>query len=409
MFLGKVRRFILGFLIGILLIGNVCTQVVHAYTLTESGEIGGWEDPVTTWTQWGMPESNSIILPGSSGLSMKTAACGWFSGYYALYKAGIVDPKSYNVKNLVADAKEKGAYFGGWLLDYGKLKDIFPSHKIEKIKDEDIGSNSKWYGGWGLWLDNLGQDDAIKVAQTLLKRGYYIVLCLRSAETDGHYVFLDYVDPNKPDDIRIVDSAFKYTWISEYKSFASKSMSFGEMWVLDLSQGKESGLSFNRASLYEDGPKQSNNSPEITANDASSIISELKLEGMNNYQQETSKFQKPVYPGLKLENPLDLINSQKIAESKRVNPWLELLSKTISALGFTLFGYGIFLVIFYISFGKVYPKMMKVVFFNRYVLTEDTEPVKGGLTIGQFALRVGAMLVIGILLASGELLHLLLT
>lgn len=397
-----MKRIVAIFLMVVVVLGFASPLTTFAYIKPE-GEYS-WDSDITHWSQWHMPGSTEIILPGTDGLTMRAAACGWFSAYFALYKAGIIkDHKSYNVKNLIEDARKEGAYFGGWLLDMSKLGKIFPDANIGHIKDEDLGSNSRWWGSWGIYMGGYSQDKVIEVAQTLMKRGYYLILCLRSSETSGHYVFLDYVDPERPGDIRIVDSGFPYTWLSEYKSFEGKGMTFGEMWVLDLSNGKNENLNFNRESPYKEGPRNNGQNSPISSAEVQQVLSEMNLEGMKDYQKNLSIFQRPVYPGLNLDNPLELINAQKIVEGKRVNPLLSLASKVVSAIGFLLVGYSLFLVVFYIGLGKTYPRLMKMVFFGRYVIEDNTELVKNGLSVFQFGVRVCAMLGVGVLLASGLL------
>lgn len=399
-----LKRAIVTVLVTILLLGGL-VESNFAYQKKADGRVT-WEDPVVNWVQWGMPECTSIILPGSSGFNMKTAACGWFSAYFALYKAGIVNPSNYNVKNLISDAKREKAYFGGWLLDYGKLNKIFPNASIEPIKDEDMGGNSKYRGNWGVQLGGLSQEKALKVASAFMKRGYYVVICLRSAETSGHYVFLDYVNPENELDFRIGDSAYGYTWLHEYKSYKSKGMRFGEMWVLDLSGGKTENLSFNRKSIYEDGAGASqgnttNNKEPIKSGEVSRLLSELEIEGMGEYQKNLSQFQEPLYPGLELTDPTELLNAQKINEQRKNTELYKFFDRAVSAIGLVLIFYVGLLVFVYFGFGKVNPNIMKVFFFGRYVVTGDIQPTAMGITFNQFVIRLSVMLGVGILLASG--------
>lgn len=376
---------------------------VYAYEMVKDGEgerYGGWEDPVTTWGQSNMPESRSLILPGTMGLTMGTASCGWFGAYFALYKAGFVDPSNYNVKNLIEDGKNKGTYFGGWLLDYSKLGELFPDRKISSLKDEDKSIAPAWWNSYGVSLSGKSFSDAIKIMKTFVDMGYYCVVCLRNSETSGHYVFLDYVNPDNPNDFRIGDSGFRKTWLSEYKGYDSGNMTFGEMWVLDLSEGKTENLNINRKSIYEDGAGGGNNSP-LSKEDGIKILSEMKIEGMGNYQGNLSQFQVPVYPGWKFNDPFEIANARKIAESKVSNRGLKAANTAISVGGFCLVGYAVFLLIFYFVYGKVYPKAMMLVFFGRYVVSKDIKPDGKGISVLSFSKRLGIMLFLGIAMASG--------
>ena len=215
---------------------------------------------------------------------------------------------------------------------------------------------------------------------------------------------MDYVNPENELDFRIGDSAYSYTWLHEYKSYKSKGMRFGEMWVLDLSGGKIENLSFNRKSIYEDGAgaSQGNTNKEpIKAGEVSRLLSELEIEGMGEYQKNLSQFQEPLYPGLELTDPVELLNAQKINEQRKKTEVYKFFDRVISAIGLVLIFYVGLLVIVYFGFGKVNPNIMRVFFFGRYVVTGDIQPTAMGITFNQFVIRLSAMLGMGILLASG--------
>lgn len=355
-----------------------------------------------------MDGSTSIILPGSSGLNMRTAACGWFSAYFALSKAGIIK-EGYDTRNLIRDAKQKGAYFGGWLLDYSKLGRIFPEANIKGINKADTEGRPSFYGSYGIDLSGLSTDQAYRVMKSLWEKGYYLVVCLRCSETSGHYVFLDYIPEDRPNDFRIMDSGFPYTYLSDYKDFKNKRMRFGEMWVLDLSNGDSKNFSKNRPSLYKDGVKPTK-VEQKTGEPLGELVDEMDLVGMENYQKDLSRFQIPIYPGLDLADANDKFSAEKIKEENQRKKKLKTVSKVISVCGWIMVVYGMGVMILYFTVGRYNVKIMKIVMFGKYVLEDDMKEqnVENGIRKSKFLLRSWVLVLGGLLVASGVFFNLIL-
>lgn len=403
----KLKKLVCSVLLFSVLIGVFKPMKSEAYIKTPDGKYP-WTIPITSYSQYHMDGSTSIILPGSDGLNMRTAACGWFSAYFALSKAGI--PKEgYDTRNLIEDARNKGAYFGGWLLDYSKLNKIFPDAGIKGINKEDMQGRPAWGGNYGINLSGLSTDEAFRVMKALQDKGYYLVVCLKCSETSGHYVFLDYIPEDKPNDFRIMDSGFPYTYLSDYKDYKNKTMRFAEMWVLDLSNGDSKNFSKNRPSLYKDGVKPTK-VEEKTGEDLGKLVDEMDLVGMENYQKDLNKFQVPVYPGLELADAGDKFSAEKIREENQRRKKLNTVSKVLSVLGWLQIGYGLGVIILYYTVGRYNVKVMKLVMFGKYVLDDDMEEQKvaNGIKKRKFLIRSISMVICGFIVVSGVFFNLIL-
>lgn len=403
----KLKNLVCSVLLFSMLFGVFKPIKSEAYIKTPDGKYP-WSIPITSYCQSRMEGSNSIILPGGANYSLAHAGCGWFSAYFALSKAGI--PKEgYDVRNLVKDATEKGAYIPKWILNYGKLNKIFPEANIKGINKEDMQGRPAWNGSYGVDLTGLSVDEAFRVMKAIWEKGYYLVVCLRCSETTGHYVFLDYIPEDKPNDFRIMDSGFPYTYLSDYRDYKNKTMQFAELWVLDLSNGDSNKFCKNRPSLYKDGAKPTKKE-EKTGEKLGELVDEMDLVGLENYQKDLNRFQEPVYPGLELADAGDRFSAEKIREENQHKKKLNTLSKVLSVLGWLQIGYGLGVIILYYTVGRYNVKVMKLVMFGKYVLDNDMEEqkVKNGIKKRKFLIRSISMIICGFIVVSGVFFNLIL-
>lgn len=201
------------------------------------------EDKVETWTQWGYPElSQQLIRPG--GNTVSSSACGYFALTSAILKEGTYD-KDFNPEKMIDLAKEYKMWNNSWgHFNFQRIEELGVGLKLPKIHEF---KNAKRHGDEYYWSIDGNWESKQDTIRKLWNEGYYILLCLRNERTNGHYVFVDYVDENGR--IRITDSAYKGTWIDEAY--------FGEfnyMIVLESTNGVKSN---KQESVYKDFDKES--------------------------------------------------------------------------------------------------------------------------------------------------------
>lgn len=199
---------------------------VHAYE-------GDFDvNKIETWNQYYYDDFSHERIRPDSPTTVGDAACGYFALATAAVKEGTVD-ESFNPEVFLNAVREKEA----WNTTYGH----FNFHRVEEF---DIGLKLPEITKFGnavrgnsgdayYWSISGDWESKMDTVRDLWKEGYYIILCLTNSRTNGHYVFVDYVDEDGR--IRMTDSAFIGTWIDEQYNGG-----FSYMIVLESIDGKKS-------------------------------------------------------------------------------------------------------------------------------------------------------------------------
>lgn len=215
--------------------GTLAVLMASVNTLGFVGETNTMDKPYT-FHQYTYPMANQTLLrPG--GELASTSSCGYFSLGFALMKSESI-PKDYNILDLVKTAREHGMQNTSWgHFDWSRLHELNLG-----LKQSDITSYENVFISQGNWFLNGSKETQKETLKKLMREGKYVIVCVRSPKTEGHYVFLDYIDENG--DIRMVDSGFEGSYLSEYDD--------GEISYAIVLESTEGKMSYDMLNLYED-------------------------------------------------------------------------------------------------------------------------------------------------------------
>lgn len=128
-------------------------------------------------------------------------------------------------------------------LDWTKIDRLKTGLSLVPLSELDepdiILTNNYFYN----FKSHISYSEQIGKLKELTKRGYYVIACFQATPVSGHYIFFDYVDETKGD-IRIFDSGFKGSWLSEFYTNKNK-----ELQYFILLKGKDL---IEKHSLYTD-------------------------------------------------------------------------------------------------------------------------------------------------------------
>lgn len=203
---------------------------------------------IETWHQDNYPKlSDKEIVPGGSTIGK--ASC----GYWAFLAAAIKDdrdnkeltPEKFFEK--VYQVRPNNTEWGH--LNFERVNELGVNLELptlSELGDENIRNEYSYVYSFYPWTSYQQQIDSLK---ELLKKGYYVIVCFE-AERGGHYIFLDYIDLQK-NDIRIFDSAYKGTWLSDYYTKDERAINY-----FVILKGKNLKQKY---SIYEDNEAKKHN------------------------------------------------------------------------------------------------------------------------------------------------------
>lgn len=198
----KIMTFVMA---GLMLSSTVVNTHAYEGDITDTTKI-------ETWKQWDYPNLSGEVLR-NGGETVSSSACGYFALTSAAIKEGSVG-EGYTPDKLIHSAKEKGLQNTWWgHFNFQKVEELGLGLKLPSIKEF---GNAKRSGGEYenySWNISGNWEQKQQTIRDLYNAGYYVILCLTNSNTDGHYVFVDYVDIDGR--IRITDSAYKGTWLDE--------------------------------------------------------------------------------------------------------------------------------------------------------------------------------------------------
>ena len=145
---------------------------------------GSTLEKVEYWSQgldpWGQ---ESVMGNTGTGYSIAGNCCSYYGMTYALVKMGIYDPKKGdNMSTLVKAMRDKGIITqdSDWLCEFTRIPEVYPDVQIELNNGQE-----RWYQGCGDW------ESSKAYFKQKYNEGYYIVLCITSDNTQGHFIFID--------------------------------------------------------------------------------------------------------------------------------------------------------------------------------------------------------------------------
>lgn len=157
------------------------------------------DDTITepiTWMQGSVPYTpDRRLKAGNSGDRVGNGGCSYFAAAYMLLKMGQLD--IYNGENPIT-VLDKMEAVKGWLtwgkMDYSRINEAYPDVNCDGYKKRFKSSDFH---------------KQVQELRDLTKDGYFIIVCLDGAYTNGHYIFVDEILEN--DDLVIGDSAYDGT------------------------------------------------------------------------------------------------------------------------------------------------------------------------------------------------------
>lgn len=405
-----------------LLTGVLTTAILTSQVSIADAYVGpsakSYSEHITHWTQWGIEGTSSYKI-GIDNLN--DAGCGWFSATYALIKSGLV-PSDFNPTKLIEPANtHNGILSGSWVLRYDVLPKMLNNPDIKGISDKDLeesGLSTSWMNGYGV-VTNASLEEGLKIIKFFYDRGYYIVPCLRyegegrsGTASGAHYVFIDYLNPdNDKIDFSIMDSAYEHRFLSDYKSYQRGTLTFAEIWVMDLSGGKESNKNFNMKSSWEDehaqkhSAKGTSTTNRVSASEIKKIASSADLTGMDlqgvlSRDQTLFHIEEPIRGVAENKSIQDLKTSIDANASQKTS----FLDAAIFIVGLALLIYSVVLGVVYFVFANQVENIMPKLLFGKNVqLPNDNTPVKGTNTVSRntFIRSIAILAILSVLILTG--------
>lgn len=388
------RGFLLLFLI-VMCISNV--KKVCAYDKNKAFSA----TDVSTWNQGdtGFPDTDGVSLNnkitlGTSGKTIHRAGCGYYALSYMLVKTGSLNPSSQSPIDIVKKANSgNNTDSGGWHFNFSNVG----------IFDSDLECTDKYVDISGM---SLGEQKAYVKGKYY--DGYFVIICLGSSQTSGHYVF---VDGYQGDDIVIGDSGFEGTkWSDNYANTG------GYMKYLMLFKSKSGKKPESLPSIYSDVVLNNNESSQngMTPTEIQTyerLVDEWELNGMptRHYLGEI-QCEVPMPGELSSQEQVTVSDIRERVSDEKEEKWLSLLQIIVSVAGVLSLLYSVLLVMAY-AFDKaniVFEiSMIKLLTFGKYTIQEkddlyigEEKKVDGGLYLSKkaFFLRVLVLFLIGIVL-----------
>lgn len=230
---------------------------------------------IKTWNQNAYPQAYNIRLR-NGGETIAEAGCGYFSLTTLARKNGF---KDLMPEKVVYRVRENGATNSWWgHTDWTKIKKLGYNFKLPDANNLYglVKNNGHYYPTNYSYKSNL---DTIR---KLSKNGYYIIICMQNGQGGGHYVAVDYIDKNG--NIRITDSAYKGTWLSDY--YGRNNLSIQYYVILESTKTP----SYNTYSVYDDdNAKEYNNSIDKRIEEEKRIEKQKQEEEKRKHEKQTKE------------------------------------------------------------------------------------------------------------------------
>lgn len=233
---------------------------VYAYSGDDAYDV----NRIETWVQWKYPEAHNTILK-EGGSTVADASCGYFAYTAALRKEGSVGP-TYDPMDFIYNVYSTGLTDSSWgHVNFKNIDSLNLPLTIAKGNEYYSAKNDGTSYGWTVYGTAQEKYDTIV---NLMNDGYYVMACVNSPRTDGHYVLFDYIDNEGR--LRIFDSGYPATYFDE-------EYNYGNLMYILIFESANGNPSNTRPSIYNF--------------DESSIAYNAEIEQINNQRQAEEEHQ----------------------------------------------------------------------------------------------------------------------
>lgn len=363
---------------------------------------------VSTWNQGskGFPDKDGVsfndkITLGYSKDTIHESGCGYYALSYMLLKTGAINPKTTTPIDIVRKANNgDNTDSGGWHFNFSKVG----------LFNSDLTCTDKY-----LNVEGMSVSEQKTFVKGKYNDGYFVIICLRSNDTSGHYVFLD---GYQGDDMVIGDSGFDGIKWSDYYGSNGGSMKY-----LMLFKSKSGKKPADLPSIYSDvmlNNSGSSTNPQVGGEGEQNgqmsdgekavyerLVDEWELKGMPE-----KYYLKDIQCEIPMEGSLSSIDENTVSyikeniENDNEDKVIAFISKVISLIGLILMLYGVLMISSY-TFDKaniVFDfSLLRVISFGKYTIATDefkNTVVNGVLFIsfGKLLRRVLFIEIVGIML-----------
>ncbi len=338
---------------------------------------------VSTWNQGssGFPDKDGVsfndkITLGYSKDTIHESGCGYYALSYMLLKTGAINPTTTTPIDIVKKANSgDNTDSGGWHFNFSKVG----------LFDSDLTCTAKY-----LNVEGMSVSDQKTFVKGKYNDGYFVIICLRSNDTRGHYVFLD---GYQGDDMIIGDSGFDGVKWSDYYGSNGGSMKY-----LMLFKSKSGKKPADLPSIYSD-VILNNTSSDESKSDAEKVayeklVDEWELRGMSEkYFLKDIQCEIPMEGGLSSTEEDTVSYIKENIENDKGDKIVDFINKVISLIGLILMLYGVLMISAY-TFDRsniIFDfSLLRVISFGKYTIA--TEEFKNTVVNGVLFISFGKLL-----------------